>query len=853
MRLLRLEIENFGKLQGFSMELTDGLNVICRDNGFGKTTLAVFIKAMLYGLPASTKRDLDKNERKKYAPWQGGNYGGSLEFESEKGRFRIERFFAAKEVNDEFRLYDLSTNKASDAYSANVGIELFGIDAEGFARSAYLAQNGMDSKGENVSVTAKLTGLLEDVNDMGSYDDAMETLEKHRRIYEVKGGRGRVSELNERLSAGRRELDRLNELHTAQKQQETALTETKAQIATLQKQQQELNQQLRLSEQRRTHLTECQRIKARIHQSEQEKKALISSFREGSVPTNEELTVAKRALQEVRIEQSRLQALALPPEEAEALNAYRQRYPKGRPSPELLTRLHTALNQETELRLALQASPIPEDTPEQSRFKETSIPSDQEIATAINWARRRDQLQNELLTPPAKIRPRGLLRVLAVLCLLPGGGAWLASALVPSLQLILQIIGSVAALLGIALLILGRTSKRELALLKARKAAEAERNDLTQKLTELLRRYGFLSSEGDLSSDTQNLIRTARHARDDESKQETHRRRVQQLRRQSAEATEALKELFAACGFSHIPKDPQAALVHMHADLGEWEGLARKAKTAREQEEIVREDLSRKQAAVSALLSRLTEKSSSNPEERMERIEGLCREHTILEDNLKRLREELAEREALYEGTAPQGLPDEEALLRRERELADEVDQLHQTEIAQARQWNRSAEQTQGIPALEDELAHLSVEYAEAERRLKLLKNTEQFLTEAKEALSTRYLEGMQQSFDRYRSMLENADPAPAVIDTAFAVSVRAAGKRRESESFSRGERDILQLCARLALTASMFAQGERPPLLLDDPFVNLDEAHLAAAKELLEKLSEEYQVLYTVCHPERC
>ena len=145
MKLLRLSVENFGKLSGYDWELESGLNTVCQDNGFGKSTLAAFIKAMLYGLPASTKRNLDKNERKKYLPWQGGAYGGSLEFECALGAFRIERFFGAKEANDEFRLFDLTTNKPSEVFSADVGIELFGIDAEGFARSAFLSQSGIDN------------------------------------------------------------------------------------------------------------------------------------------------------------------------------------------------------------------------------------------------------------------------------------------------------------------------------------------------------------------------------------------------------------------------------------------------------------------------------------------------------------------------------------------------------------------------------------------------------------------------------------------------------------------------------------------------------------------------------------
>ena len=106
MKLLSLYVENFGTLQGFSLSPADGFNVLYQKNGWGKTTLAVFIKAMLYGLPASTKRTLDDNERKKYTPWQGGAFGGCIEFETAKGRFRAERFFGAKESLDEFvRIY----------------------------------------------------------------------------------------------------------------------------------------------------------------------------------------------------------------------------------------------------------------------------------------------------------------------------------------------------------------------------------------------------------------------------------------------------------------------------------------------------------------------------------------------------------------------------------------------------------------------------------------------------------------------------------------------------------------------------------------------------------------------------
>ena len=71
MKLLRCHIENFGVLSGFDQEFAEGLNVLCRENGFGKSTLAAFIKAMFYGLPKSRTRSLTENERKRYDPWQG--------------------------------------------------------------------------------------------------------------------------------------------------------------------------------------------------------------------------------------------------------------------------------------------------------------------------------------------------------------------------------------------------------------------------------------------------------------------------------------------------------------------------------------------------------------------------------------------------------------------------------------------------------------------------------------------------------------------------------------------------------------------------------------------------------------
>ena len=56
MKLLSLHVEGFGRLSELDMRFDGGLNCLHRKNGWGKSTLAVFIKAMLYGLPATSKR-----------------------------------------------------------------------------------------------------------------------------------------------------------------------------------------------------------------------------------------------------------------------------------------------------------------------------------------------------------------------------------------------------------------------------------------------------------------------------------------------------------------------------------------------------------------------------------------------------------------------------------------------------------------------------------------------------------------------------------------------------------------------------------------------------------------------------
>ena len=62
MKLIRCHIENFGILHDFDYVFNAGINVIHAENGWGKSTLASFIRVMFYGFDKETKKSIEETE-----------------------------------------------------------------------------------------------------------------------------------------------------------------------------------------------------------------------------------------------------------------------------------------------------------------------------------------------------------------------------------------------------------------------------------------------------------------------------------------------------------------------------------------------------------------------------------------------------------------------------------------------------------------------------------------------------------------------------------------------------------------------------------------------------------------------
>lgn len=193
MKILKIEIENFGKFSNFVYEFKEDLTVIDEKNGFGKTTIAEFINAMIYGMPRATaSQTANNNLRYRYAPWQGGIYGGSLVFKFANKEYKITRSFGASSASfDTFELYNNLTNVKTTTFNgkvvdkANFGDVLLKINQVTYQRTNFVPENSVMYYEEinelDQDLNSRLRVLLGDTSDDNNLQKATAVLNKNIR------------------------------------------------------------------------------------------------------------------------------------------------------------------------------------------------------------------------------------------------------------------------------------------------------------------------------------------------------------------------------------------------------------------------------------------------------------------------------------------------------------------------------------------------------------------------------------------------------------------------------------------------------------------------------------------------
>lgn len=850
MRLLRCHIENFGVLSGFDYEFESGLTVICRENGFGKSTLAAFLKAMFYGLPRTGARTAANNERKRYEPWQGGKYGGFLEFSHGVTSYRVTRYFGKTAAKDSFEIYDLTNRTKETAFSEKLGEELFGLDAESFARSTFVPQLAARELEATSSIRAKLTNLVDDTNDMNNFDTAMAALRAYRSERKAyRGSNGEIDRLAEELRAlederfraeGKRpelesvlrEIDAQN-AQQAEKTAELALVRADIQKAAGQRERQLKKERL-------------YELRAQVKQQDETMQALREKYPDG-LPAAEEIRRQRENVISLRQLEKRQGTLVLSMEDRQVIEEGTPLFSDRVRVADDLDRLEAGQRELAVLSIGDRAV-MPEEETEQlekyTRIFHFRLPDDAEISEKQQDCRRiaelravREERQAQKKRPASA---KSVFLILGALLLLAGIGCLAAEKLLLGIAaIVLGMLNLAAALLwrkpsggadeevrqigqlqdGVAAFLLQfypdasrpdeqlvqlrlekdaylRLREKESRMTKERQEQQTRIDALTAEVRAILTRYGLADSEQTLSQ----AIRALRERASQYERVQEHAERLE-AERQDAERQ------------AQAHTDELAAFFETYRLSGKSE----------EQLLAQAEDDSRAFAA--AMMAFETERA---------------RLADYLQENA-----EIAADDSQEQTLSMAALQEKEA--QTQRELDAQEDALRQ--LRQRRDSLRR--EIEKLPALEDELAELDETRKALQKQCELADLTMDYLTRAKDTLANSYVGRVEQGFVRYADALLGEKIGHVMLDRELHLFIDEQGAARDAASFSAGTVDGVMLCMRLALVDALFRK-EQPFLLLDDPFVNLDDEATRRALLLLREIAKKRQVVYLTCNTAR-
>lgn len=958
MKLLRCHIVNYGCLHDFSFDFTDGINVIKQPNGWGKSTFASFLCAMLYGLESTTRRNLLDNERKHYRPWQGGNFGGWLEFEVSDRQYRIERFFGQKEREDTFKLYDLKTMQLSQDYTKETGFELFSMDKAGYLRSIYVPQ-GKTTSGYNDTLAARLARLTQAADDINAYEQSMDKIDAALRFYVKTGKRGEIARLEQEAVSIQQQL---SEAKAARNQ----LADNTSRLSLLNQQKQQLHQQLldikkQITDNTRReiqthHALLCQQLSQKelelevmedffhdqlpeeddinaylqscSHLSQTEQEQQIKAFTSdqtqdfcflknlfadlsrldssnvsdvsdsfnisdlsnaSDVSDSPDLCIFTDRQKKLLLDSPRYRseaALLFPSEEYWAHSFYECSLDD---LPDLKS-VEQAKESYYEYRNCLTAQS------ENERLIESIQKQMETIQKQIN------SVQNQTLSTQAKAssssQKSSLLWVSASILLLIISMI-LGCIFKPLTGLIFGFVSEIICILVFIYLnmftsVFSAHSPEILSQNKTHKELHSVLSHLQSQYTHIQAQYDFaLNRKNELQNSQQFRLKQLRmfseqlHLSIDFSVLLTEDFltllfQLEQKLKQQEEFYQTQQQLYKKqmLFYNQLKKR------YNHYLMEQRHQEQRKQKILNLRQDIIQYlqvyfDIS-KTASVTELSQKLNDLKLQ-----LSTYKKLLADMCLASQNLNAFLQQHPDfdvSDQIYASDSSYTLdfsdeiaakPSDERHLESSPDSSGDSDHtvssskalsaLQQEESILSEQYTNCIQQisilqsqnqqlqaiAETAASLEDKKQQLHQTITAYTKHYHILTLTKQYLIQARHNFTNNYLHSIEQHFHHYADLLEKEHLIQANINSDFHVLLSNEGILREAEWYSLGTRDLIDLCLRLSIIEDLFP-SEQPFLILDDPFVNLDDFSLNKISSLLYDIGQNWQILYFTCHSSR-
>ena len=198
MKIQKLQINQYGKLNNKEIEFSDNINLIYGKNEAGKSTLLSYIVNILYGI-SKTKKGKEYSDFEKYKPWSGEDFSGKLIYKLDDGKtYEIQRDFKKKnpKILNESK-EDISKEFPIDKLLGNMFFyEQTKVDEELFLSTLVTNQKEIElQKNEQNVLVQKIANLVGTGEDKVSYKIAMDRLDR-RQLEEVGTSRSREKPIN---------------------------------------------------------------------------------------------------------------------------------------------------------------------------------------------------------------------------------------------------------------------------------------------------------------------------------------------------------------------------------------------------------------------------------------------------------------------------------------------------------------------------------------------------------------------------------------------------------------------------------------------------------------------------------
>lgn len=244
MIIQKIIMKGFGKLNDREITLSDGLNLIYGENESGKSTVAEFIKAILYGIDSGV-RDIRENERLHYTPLDGSAMGGSLEVTHEGKSYLITRTFGKTKGGDKLTIIDNVTGASVDRTPE----DLIGLNRDSFMKTLYIKQLCTKVEGtKNDEILKKLINLSQTGEEEASYQNAKGLLNDALKELTSKA-KGIIPKLNDEIAALQAERGAALRAGDLAKEKNYIIQSLKEEQASLQKDQQKQSEETLYREQ----------------------------------------------------------------------------------------------------------------------------------------------------------------------------------------------------------------------------------------------------------------------------------------------------------------------------------------------------------------------------------------------------------------------------------------------------------------------------------------------------------------------------------------------------------------------------------------------------------------------------